>query len=141
MGDTGSMIVGYIIGILTLKFISMDESQFQMIQIQPKNVVWLVASILFIPTFDMIRVIIIRFVNKRHIFSPDRIHLHHFLLSLGWSHKMTSIVLTFYNACIFILFFLASLYNSELSLFPLFFLIVILTASIIFYFNKKLAQI
>ena len=47
-------------------------------------------AILIVPLFDTLRVVSIRIINRRSPFSPDRNHIHHFLLELGFSHKMIS---------------------------------------------------
>jgi UDP-N-acetylmuramyl pentapeptide phosphotransferase/UDP-N-acetylglucosamine-1-phosphate transferase len=40
-----------------------------------------------IPLFDTLRVFGLRILDRRSPFSPDRNHVHHFLLDLGFSHK------------------------------------------------------
>jgi len=48
-------------------------------------------AILIVPLFDTLRVVSIRIINRRSPFSPDRNHIHHFLLELGFTHKMISL--------------------------------------------------
>jgi UDP-GlcNAc:undecaprenyl-phosphate GlcNAc-1-phosphate transferase len=43
-------------------------------------------SILIIPLLDTLRVFAIRIFNGRSPFTPDRNHIHHLLLSWGFSH-------------------------------------------------------
>ncbi|MGH2566641.1 MAG: undecaprenyl/decaprenyl-phosphate alpha-N-acetylglucosaminyl 1-phosphate transferase, partial [Ginsengibacter sp.] len=47
--------------------------------------------ILIVPLFDTLRVVTIRIISRRSPFSPDRNHIHHFLLELGLSHKMIAL--------------------------------------------------
>jgi UDP-GlcNAc:undecaprenyl-phosphate GlcNAc-1-phosphate transferase len=46
---------------------------------------------LIVPLFDTLRVVTIRIISRRSPFSPDRNHIHHFLLDLGYSHRMITI--------------------------------------------------
>jgi hypothetical protein len=48
-------------------------------------------AILMIPLFDTLRVFGLRILDRRSPFSPDRNHIHHFLLDLGFSHKKVAI--------------------------------------------------
>ena len=68
MGDTGSMVIGFLIGILSLRFLSLNEIQLQKIHIQPENLLFLTLVILFVMTTDTIRVVIIRLFNKKGLF-------------------------------------------------------------------------
>ena len=40
--------------------------------------------------FDTLRVFTLRILDRRSPFSPDRNHVHHFLLDLGLSHRMVT---------------------------------------------------
>ena len=47
---------------------------------------------MLIPGIDLIRLFLIRILNKRNPLSPDRLHLHHLLLS-KFSYKETLIII------------------------------------------------
>ena len=49
-------------------------------------------AILIVPLFDTLRIFSLRILNRRSPFSPDRNHIHHFLLELGFNHKMITFV-------------------------------------------------
>jgi UDP-GlcNAc:undecaprenyl-phosphate/decaprenyl-phosphate GlcNAc-1-phosphate transferase len=86
MGDTGSLLIGIINSILVIKFINVAGSP-------ANNAFSLDAApaigfaVLMIPLFDTMRVFGLRILDRRSPFSPDRIHVHHYLLDLGFSHK------------------------------------------------------
>jgi hypothetical protein len=40
-----------------------------------------------VPLFDTLRVFGLRILDRRSPFSPDRTHVHHFLLDIGFSHR------------------------------------------------------
>lgn len=93
MGDTGSLTLGYILAFLSIRYAMYTPSKPTLLS-QPIIIVW---SILFIPLFDTARVICIRASHKRPIFSPDRNHIHHKLLDIGYTHKQTTLTLALYT--------------------------------------------
>lgn len=95
MGDTGSLTIGFCIGFLSLRFLSLDGSQLTEFSFIAENKFLVIASLLFIPLFDTIRVIGIRLWNKKGPFSPDRNHIHHVLINSGLSHIKASLFLGF----------------------------------------------
>lgn len=131
MGDTGSMIVGFLIGIMTLRFLALNGAQFQEIHIDPQNSFLLALAILFFPVIDVIRVILMRSVNKRRLFYPDRCHMHHILIDKGLSHIKSSITLTINSIFIFILVYSMNTLLSTLGLSILFVILIIVTFSIL----------
>lgn len=83
MGDTGALFLGYIISVLAL--------------LGFKNVTILSliipVIILGVPISDTLFAIIRRFVNKQPLSAPDKSHLHHCLLKLGYSHRQTVLII------------------------------------------------
>ena len=53
MGDTGSMIVGFLIGMFTLRFLALSPGSLIEININPANLLLLALAILFIPLLDV----------------------------------------------------------------------------------------
>jgi len=99
MGDTGSLILGFVTAVFAIKFIEMNGSEKSFIGI--KAPIFAIA-VLAIPLFDTIRVFVVRTLNRRSPFSGDRNHLHHLLLDSGFSHLQASFVL--YALNIFVIF-------------------------------------
>ena len=89
MGDTGSLLLGLLNSIFVIKFISVANNPSVSIPIESAPAIGF--AILIVPLFDTLRVFSLRIINRRSPFSPDRNHIHHFLLDLGFSHKMISI--------------------------------------------------
>lgn len=85
MGDTGSLLVGLINSLLVIKFINLAGSAEVSFPVQAAPAIGF--AILMIPLFDTLRVFGHRILDRRSPFSPDRTHIHHFLLDLGFSHK------------------------------------------------------
>jgi UDP-N-acetylmuramyl pentapeptide phosphotransferase/UDP-N-acetylglucosamine-1-phosphate transferase len=105
MGDTGSMIIGFTISILALRFMNLSNFQLNKLMISPENTLIVTVSILFFPVIDVIRVILIRLINNRGPFSPDRSHLHHVLIDKGISHRKASVTLTVSSVFAFIIIY------------------------------------
>ena len=110
MGDTGSMFIGYVLSFLVIQFNEIDllvksTSQFF---IYPAPAV--AFGVLIVPYFDMLRVIYIRLLSGKHIYSPDKKHFHHLLLELGFSHKQVTFGLVSFSLIFSVLVFWASNY-------------------------------
>lgn len=95
MGDTGSLILGFVISILTLRFLGLENYEFQEVNFIAKNAPFYALSILIFPIFDMFRIVIVRLKNKKHPLLADKNHTHHVLLDLGNSHIKTSLKICF----------------------------------------------
>jgi UDP-GlcNAc:undecaprenyl-phosphate GlcNAc-1-phosphate transferase len=90
MGDTGSLLLGLVNSILVIKFINLAETPTVAMPIASAPAIGF--AILMIPLFDTLRVFGLRILDRRSPFSPDRTHIHHFLLDLGLSHRNTTLV-------------------------------------------------
>jgi len=88
MGDTGSLLIGLFNSILVIKFINIAGAPDSKLPFEAAPAIGF--SILIVPLFDTLRVFSLRISEKRSPFSPDRNHVHHFLLDLGFSHKMVT---------------------------------------------------
>ena len=105
MGDTGSLLLGLINSILVIKFINVAGNPVSNIPLEAAPAIGF--SILMIPLFDTLRVFGLRILDRRSPFSPDRTHVHHFLLDLGFSHRMITFTIVATNmAFIALAFFL-----------------------------------
>lgn len=79
MGDSGSLTIGYILGVLLVKF-CMDNPH---VMNYRKESMFLSVTLLIVPTFDVCRVIIARFIHRYGIFQPDKNHIHHKMMRMG----------------------------------------------------------
>ncbi len=91
MGDTGSLLCGFIISILAIEFIEM-----RVVNSSPA----ITLGILFVPLFDTVRVFIIRISKGISPFSPDKNHIHHRLLAMGFRQINTVLLLAFINIAV-----------------------------------------
>ena len=113
MGDSGSLIIGFLIGFLTLRFLTIDSFTILNYEFRSENRIIFIIAILFIPVFDTTRIVISRLLKNQNPFIADRNHAHHILIDLGLSHCKASILLGFLNIFIvFVFFLLGRYYNS-----------------------------
>lgn len=99
MGDTGSMIVGFLLAFFAISFISYaqnnDASQFH--KVSPA----IVLAILFYPLMDTLRVVLVRLILlKKNPFKPDNNHVHHIFIKAGYSHVETTVCIAVINLII-----------------------------------------
>jgi putative glycosyltransferase/acetylmuramyl pentapeptide phosphotransferase len=138
MGDTGSMIVGFVLAILAIKFFALDTTSLESAIINPTNKVWVLLSIIFIPFFDTTRVFTTRIIRHGKPFKADRSHIHHvFIDYLKLSHAKASILLASINLSVFIVILCLNTYLSSLWLGVLLTSIFIILSALLFYVNRS----
>jgi UDP-N-acetylmuramyl pentapeptide phosphotransferase/UDP-N-acetylglucosamine-1-phosphate transferase len=105
LGDTGSMILGFIIAVFAVRFI--DSSEALPSNMYSASSPILVLAFLFFPLLDTLRIFFIRLViHKKSPFAADKNHLHHRFLSLGFSHLQTTAIILCINSVIIGIVFL-----------------------------------
>lgn len=93
MGDTGSMVLGFTLATLILKFIEINSNA---VWIPFESSVSISISLFILPIYDTLRVFFKRLLSGQSPFSPDKNHIHHVLLKIGFDHgKAASILLGF----------------------------------------------
>ncbi|MFC0559258.1 glycosyltransferase family 4 protein [Halalkalibacter alkalisediminis] len=84
MGDTGSLFLGYSIAIISI--LGFYKSVTALSLLVP-------LIILGVPIIDTFFAIIRRALNKQKISAPDKGHLHHRLLEMGYGHRETVMII------------------------------------------------
>jgi len=92
MGDTGSQFLGFSTAVIAL-----------IVTQRPDTAVSKVVPVLILglPILDTLSVMVRRILDGRSPFSPDRLHLHHRLLGLGWNQYQA--VVSIYGAQLFLI--------------------------------------
>jgi UDP-N-acetylmuramyl pentapeptide phosphotransferase/UDP-N-acetylglucosamine-1-phosphate transferase len=104
LGDTGSLITGFVLAVLTCRFLQLDLIGNGIVYIQSAPAV--AVGILIIPLFDTLRVFMLRIVQGKSPFTADRQHLHHRLLQLGITHLQATLILISANLIFVVLCYL-----------------------------------
>lgn len=101
MGDTGSLLIGFFLSIVTIKFIDSNYSV-QVGLYSFGGSIGTAMAILILPLADTARVFVKRVAKGKSPMHPDRTHFHHILLRLGCNHAQSTGVLVTVNV-IFVL--------------------------------------
>ena len=80
MGDTGAMFLGFILSVVSIQGIFKTHAVITFV---------IPFLILGVPIFDTTFAMLRRILTGRHPFSPDRGHLHHRLIDMGFNQKQT----------------------------------------------------
>lgn len=84
MGDTGSMFLGYAMAVISMLGLFKSVTLFSLI---------VPLLILAVPFIDTAFAIIRRTLNQQSIGTPDKGHLHHCLLAMGYGHRKTVLII------------------------------------------------
>jgi UDP-N-acetylmuramyl pentapeptide phosphotransferase/UDP-N-acetylglucosamine-1-phosphate transferase len=95
MGDAGALVLGVVLAALIISF--NEVNILETLPYHIVNVPMVSICILVLPMFDTIRVFTIRIYNKKSPFAPDKNHLHHMFLALGYNHKQATGILLLIN--------------------------------------------
>ena len=93
MGDSGSLLVGYLLGVLTVVFTFYKESH-------PLFPVIVPLLIMAIPLFDTVTVVAIRLRRGLSPFQADKNHLSHRLVALGMSTREAVLSIYLVTFCV-----------------------------------------
>ncbi len=131
MGDTGSMVIGFLIAYVSTIVLNSTNLPVGL----GKNLPVKVLALLSFPILDTIRIFTVRILSGQSPFKADKNHMHHRLLKFGFSHiKTTLIISSFVILVVFI-----SFVSSNLNITVHFFIISIFAflISLVPYFIEK----
>lgn len=117
MGDTGSLVLGFVIAVLCIRLLQVNAfNATPLIEHAPVFVL----GIVLIPVFDTLRVFAIRIWKGKSPFEADRTHIHHLLTNAGFSHVFAVRVICVLHAFILIEVYLLRNFRQEFTLLALF---------------------
>ncbi len=94
MGDAGSQLLGFAVGVLSIRATQGVASQISAA---------LPVLLLALPILDTLSVMVQRISESRSPFSADKNHIHHKLLALGFGHHEAVMVIYVLQAALFLL--------------------------------------
>jgi UDP-GlcNAc:undecaprenyl-phosphate/decaprenyl-phosphate GlcNAc-1-phosphate transferase len=114
MGDTGSLVVGFTLAFLAVQFVTVvgTNPTFAINAYAPV----LVAAILIVPLFDILRVVILRKTTGRAAFTPSRDHVHHILMDYGFNARDTTVYLQLVQMMIILLAYMMAQMGMNINL-------------------------
>lgn len=96
VGDSGTLMLGMLMSIFCMRMI--DDASLVQVNHPRMGVVAFALSVLSVPVFDTLRVMFARIFRGVSPFHPDRSHLHHLFIELGFSHIGTTLMVLSLNA-------------------------------------------
>jgi UDP-GlcNAc:undecaprenyl-phosphate/decaprenyl-phosphate GlcNAc-1-phosphate transferase len=125
MGDTGSLVLGFVVAVLSVRLIELNSSEhFVVLQ----NVPVFALSLVLIPVFDTLRVFALRIWRGKSPFDPDKTHIHHLLTNNGWSHNFAAKLICAAHGLILIAGYFLKNIGQEVGIILLFLLMLLTTA-------------
>lgn len=109
IGDAGTLSLGIIFSVFVTTLISTEPSE-----VETKSNLGLIPftlAILCVPIFDTLRVMSVRILRRKSPFSPDKTHLHHLFIELGYSHIGTTMSIIGINLFVVLCWYLAYRYG------------------------------
>ncbi len=95
MGDTGSMLIGFLLSVSLIYFIEENEDVAQPYALISAPAI--AFGVIIVPFFDMLRVMFIRVFITRSLSTADKNHIHHRLIRLGLTHIQSTLILVAIN--------------------------------------------
>ncbi|MBC7874824.1 MAG: undecaprenyl/decaprenyl-phosphate alpha-N-acetylglucosaminyl 1-phosphate transferase [Ferruginibacter sp.] len=97
MGDTGSLVLGFVVAVLCIRLMQVNVFIPNPVII---NAPVFVLGVVCIPVFDTIRVFATRIWKGKSPFTADKTHIHHLLTNQGFSHGFATKLICFIHGFI-----------------------------------------
>lgn len=96
IGDGGSLVMGVVMATFVINILT-DNSTAANVVGKEFGLVPFTLAVMAIPVFDTLRVMASRIARHTSPFHPDKTHLHHLFLELGFSHAGTTMTIITLN--------------------------------------------
>ena len=129
MGDTGSLVLGFVIAVLCVQL--MKVNALYTAPVVP-NIYVFTLGIVMIPVFDTLRVFGTRIGKGRSPFSADKTHIHHLVTNKGFTHGFAARIICVFHGFILILVYWLKDWKPELQIIILIFCML----TLVYLFNR-----
>ena len=130
IGDAGTLSLGIIFSTFVITILSAKAGE---VDVDPNlGLIPFTLAVLCVPVFDTLRVMSARIMRGKSPFSPDKTHLHHLFIELGYSHIGTTMSIIGMNLSVVLCWFLA--YKLGLSVDAQLYLVIVLGFLVTFVF-------
>ena len=113
IGDGGAMMLGFLMTIFELGTLSLHRGS--QLEAQGVGVIAMTLAILSIPIFDTLRVMMMRMMRGRSPFKPDKSHLHHLFIDMGFSHLGAAVAILSINFAVILTWLLLWLSGASIN--------------------------
>jgi len=116
MGDTGSLVLGFVIAVLCVQL--MKVNALYTASVVP-NIYVFTLGIVMLPVFDTLRVFGARIWKGHSPFSADKTHIHHLVTNKGFTHAFAARIICVFHGFILILVYWLKDWKPEVQIFVL----------------------
>lgn len=122
IGDGGSLMMGVVMSSYVVTAISSSNLCEKAFLGSNLGLVAFTLAVMCVPVFDTVRVMSMRILRRTSPFHPDKTHLHHLFIELGFSHVGTTISVLTLNLIVVLLWYIA--YKCEASIDTQFYVVI-----------------
>lgn len=105
IGDGGTLFMGVMISVFVMNMLN-SESLYIEYVLRGMGLIPFTVAVLAVPVFDTLRVMSMRMLRGNSPFKPDKTHLHHIFIEMGFSHVGTTVSILSLNTLVVGLWFL-----------------------------------
>lgn len=106
IGDGGTLMMGTAVAFFVASCLS-SASPAQDLENQNFGLIAFTLAVLNIPVFDTLRVMSVRIIRGLSPFHPDKTHLHHLFIDMGFSHSGTTTAILLMNILTVLVWFIS----------------------------------
>lgn len=132
IGDGGTMMLGFLMTIFELGTLSLRRAP--QMEANGVGVIALTLAVLSIPVFDTLRVMTMRMLRGRSPFKPDKSHLHHLFIDMGFSHLGAAVAILSMNFAVMLVWLLLWLNGASIDIQT--YVVILMGVSVTFGFYK-----
>jgi UDP-GlcNAc:undecaprenyl-phosphate GlcNAc-1-phosphate transferase len=93
MGDTGSLSLGFALTVFVILFVDKNGTMSAWEGVKMNAPISAGLGLMIVPIYDTIRIFIKRISKGRSPLKPDKSHVHHFLMRMGFGHDRVALIL------------------------------------------------
>ena len=106
IGDGGTLVIGTMMAMFVMNILG-ENSGHAALEAKGMGLIPFTLAVLSIPVFDTLRVMSTRILHNKSPFHPDKTHLHHMFIDLGFSHIGTTVSILSLNFLIVVAWFVS----------------------------------
>lgn len=106
IGDGGTLVIGTMMAMFVMNILDVNSGSI-LLAANGVGLIPFTLAVLAIPIFDTLRVMSTRILNRKSPFHPDKTHLHHMFIDLGFSHIGTTVSILSVNFLIVVAWFIS----------------------------------
>ena len=133
IGDGGTLVIGTMMSMFVISILGKGSLSARFAE-QGVGLIPFTLSVLAVPVFDTLRVMSMRILRGNSPFSPDKTHLHHLFIELGFTHIGTTVSILSLNFLIVVTWFLS--YKLGASIDTQLYIVIAMSLCITFVFYK-----